>query len=201
MLRLHDPVEALRRIEETLSTIPPDTSQEKRRWLLLLAAAARDAGHPDRVEPWIGKLEPEKDDAESARRRIRSAAADPSFAAARAEALRIAAAGRPEEALDRLETLRVRDPRQAAVRYDIGRLLQQMGRFEEARGHLEYAALSAGPELSGWAWIRLGWEMDRAGRRDDAVALYEHAARMKSFTFQPAARLRLERPSTQPPDA
>jgi tetratricopeptide (TPR) repeat protein len=87
------------------------------------------------------------------------------------------------------------------VRYDIGRLLQQLGRFEEAHAHLEYAALSAGPELSGWAWIRLGWEMDRAGRRDDAVAFYERAAKMKSFTFQPAASMRVTRPSTRPPDA
>lgn len=199
-LKLHDPRGALAMVEAEMDTSPPRTAQDRRRWMTLLAAAARDAGHPERVETWLERVSLTKDEQETIRRRLRGASQD-KVAAERALALELATGGHREEALRRLEgllqSIAPSDPR---IQYDLGRLLQAQGKFDEARPHLTAAAGAAPPDLAGWAWIRLGWDLEREARRDEAVAFYERAAKLKNFTFQPAARLRRDHPGTEPPE-
>src|SRR5262249_25212760 len=166
VVKQQDPLRGLGMIENALGVAPPETSLDRRRWMSLLASAARDAGRPERVEPWIDRLHLSQEEGDALRKRLRGASEDP-LAAGRAEALSWIAQGRTREAMERIESLRAHDPSDPRLLYDLGRLLQMEGRFEEARPHLAAAAHSASADLAGWAMIRLGWDDERAGRRAD----------------------------------
>jgi len=198
-LRRHDPLTALALVEETLAASPPESSGERKRWMSLLFGAAREAGQPQRAAMWLDRLSMPPSEADPWRRRLREDRSDP-IAPDRAEALHQAAGDRAADGLARLQALQAANPGDPRLRYDVGRLLQEAGRFEEAHPHLQAAARQAPPELAGWAFIRLGWELERSGRREEALDQYARAAAMRRFTFQSAARLRLGQRGAGPPE-
>jgi tetratricopeptide (TPR) repeat protein len=197
--RRHDPLGALARVEEALAAAPPESAGERKRWLNLLVGAARESGDVGRAAVWLDRLPLKPQEADTWRRRLR-AGDDDTAARARAEALHLAARGHDEEALGRLRDLLRDRPADHRLRYDVGRMLQQARRFEEAHPHLLEAAQHGPPEVSGWAWIRLGWEDEEHGRREAALQRYARAAAMRRFMFQPAARLRMARAAEGPPE-
>jgi tetratricopeptide (TPR) repeat protein len=198
-LRRHDPLGALGIVEDALAASAPETPGERKRWLSLLFAAARESGQPDRAAAWLDRLPVPPAEAEPWRRRLREDRPDP-IATDRAEALHLAADGRTADGLARLQALQAAHPSDPRLRYDVGRLLQETGRFDEARPHLQMAARQAPAEVAGWAFLRLGWDLERSGRRAEALEPYARAAALRKFTFQPAARLRLGKPGEGPPE-
>ncbi|HKY34002.1 MAG TPA: tetratricopeptide repeat protein [Candidatus Polarisedimenticolia bacterium] len=199
LLESHDPLAALRRIEQAMDTLCPEISTERRRWMSLLSAAAAQSGKPERISLWVDRLAPGPKEAAAAERRAEAARRD-NLAPGRALALAEAAAGRLDEALRRLHALREHDPLDTRLRYDLGRLLQEKGAFDQARPHLEAAAQGKDPELAGWALLRLGWEKERDGQRAQALPYYRKAAGMRRFNFQAAARDRLLHPRDDQPE-
>lgn len=203
MLKLNDPLGAMERIEHSLERSMPESPADKKRWVVLWADAARDAGRQERLEYWIDRLGISENVAGGLRRRARLGTVD-RVATARAEALRALASGETERARLVIETLLDRSPQDLRLRYDIGRILQQQGRLEEARPYLQAVVdaprSSVSGELAGWAMLRLGWQLEQEGRRADALALYHRAAEVKQFTFQPAALDRISRPGAPQPE-
>ncbi len=198
-LVLRDPLAALDLIESFLAPGSPQAGPEPRRWAGLAASAATEAGLPERGLTLLSRL-PLPDEEERRLRDRLSKALDPA-SSTRAAALAEAAAGHADDASRRLEALARQRPDDARVRYDLGRLLQIQGRYEEARRHLEAAARSAdSPEVTGWSLIRLGWGLEREGRRGEAISLYRRAAQVKRFTFQAAARDLAARPASRAPE-
>ncbi|HET6372334.1 MAG TPA: hypothetical protein VFG76_03445, partial [Candidatus Polarisedimenticolia bacterium] len=59
---------------------------------------------------------------------------------------------------------------------------------------------SAPADLTGWAILRLGWDLEREGKREEAVALYRRAAGLKRFTFRAAAHEMIDHPPSAPPE-
>jgi len=201
--KLRDPAGAFASIDTQLQTDPPDAGPEMKRWLLLGAEAARDAGRPEMIDVWLSRLSVPEALALQVRKKLGPPAADP-IAAARAEALASAAADRVDEARARLERMLDAHPGDPRLRYDIGRLLQQQGRLEEAQPYLQAvvdtARGSSTADLAGWAMMRLGWALDQQGRRAEAAAMYRRAAEMKQFDFRAAALDRAAHPAAAPPE-
>ena len=206
-LRLYDPIDAFTRVESSLDRSLPETPEEKNRWVGLWVDAARDAGRlsPERLEALLARLGIPDAVGEAMRRRANKEDATRTAAnAARAEALHILSSGGTEAAIRQLQGLSDRSPADLRLRYDLGRILQQEGRLADARPQLtavaELARSSQTADLAGWALLRLGWELERDGKRSEALVLYRRAADLRQFTFQPAALDRLALPHPAQPE-
>ncbi len=198
-LARHEPSAALARAEAALSRALPAAPDDAERWGRLLLAAAREAGRPDAAAGWLARLPLEP----KMRRRLEGR-----LAAARGDvaAMELAAAGATSDATSATDVLRSlrglveRFPRDRRVQYALGRRLQMEGRIDEARPSLSAAARGGQDEIAGWAMIRLGWDLERAGARDRALSWYRRAAEIKHFSFRAAARDRLAHPAPDPPE-
>jgi tetratricopeptide (TPR) repeat protein len=198
-LAQRDPLRSLDFIDDAMQASPPRSPQDTKKWLALLADASEEAGRPQRLERWR-RLLAQGASPEDPNGSVEATPSVDPIAAARAEALASLAAGRVEEARGRLEDLLKRSPSDPRLHYDLGRLLQRQGRWEEARPHLRAAAEAPVPPVAGWAWLRLGWELEHEGRRDRALPFYKRAAELKGFSFKPAAKDLLAYPAPGEPE-
>ncbi len=198
-LASQNPLGALDAMESALAASPPDRESETLDWLTLLASAAREAGEADRAIRWLPRLTIPADEAGDLRRRALSTRDDP-VAAPRARALGQLERGRVDEARTAIETLLSQHPGDLRLRYDIGRILQLQGDPAAATAHLEAVAEQAHPHLAGWAMIRLGWALERAGRREEAIPWYHRASELKRFPFRSVALDRAMHPCVLQPE-
>jgi len=198
-LSSHEPLRALDLIDAALTASPPIEEDDAVDWMTLLAVAARDAGSGERATRWLSRLRIPDEEAISLRRKALSSRDDP-VAAPRAAALAAFAAGDAGRARAGIETLIEKHAGDPRLQYDIGRLLQEQGLIDQARGPLETAAATAPPQLAGWALMRLGWALESEGRRTEALEYYRRASELKRFAFRGAALDRLMHPDTRQPE-
>jgi tetratricopeptide (TPR) repeat protein len=165
----------------------------------LILAAAQASDRLEIAASWLERLRLPEKERQRFLGRLAAARAD-AVAPERAVAIASIASGRHEEALSLLLELGRRFPEDRRLRYDTGRLLQILDRFDEARPYLEATVRGEHDEIAGWAALRLGWDQERSGRRERAREWYRRASQMKRFSFRPAARDRLEHAVPEPPE-
>lgn len=199
-LELRDPLTALEQLRDGIERWNPSMGSDRGRWGRLLAEASREAGSPEWAASMIARLKLPEQEAASLKKKA-MARPDDEVAAGRARAVTALSSGRVDEAEAELTALVEDFPGDAGLNYHLGRLLQQQGRFQEARPYLRAAADGGAPaNLAGWAMVRLGWDLERTGHRDQAVALYSQAAKLKRFTFQAGALDLVAHPAVSQPE-
>lgn len=139
-------------------------------------ARAYLAEHPGtpRLHYAIGVLHGSKEDHHAAIEAFEAElAADPGhFQSHRGMAAALMRLGEPERALRYLETCLTMRPDDAETRFQVGRMLSLLGRWDEAEPHLEAAAL-ARDDADGWA--ELGLLLRRRGDFEEAIGAFRRA--------------------------
>lgn len=150
----------------------------------VLEALRREAPHEDRYAIALALLVYAREDLDTAlallagqEARHGDAAADgadggASDALLRTHARLLEAGGRPQEALERYETLLARGPGGGGgdVRYSLARLLMELERFGEARTHFERLRHRA--EWRDTAWFHIGWTHEALDEPEPALRAY-----------------------------
>ncbi len=140
---------------------------------LALAYLAEHPGTP-RLHFAIGVLHGSKEDHRAAIAAFeRELAADPGhFESHRGMAAAWMRLGQPAEALTHLETCRAMRPDHTETRFQLGRVLSSLARFDEAEPHLQAAALEL-DDADGWG--ELGLLHRRRGDLEAAIADFRRA--------------------------